>query len=78
MNPVTNSSDDDDMPTEIDFSKGERGKFFKSNAVLHLPVYLDADVQEHLSAIAAKKGVQVSTLANELLKREIDIIESLK
>ncbi len=78
MNPVTKSTSDDDMPSEIDFSKGERGKFFKSNAVLHLPVYLDANVQDSLADIAAKKGVELSTLANELLKREIDIIEALK
>ncbi len=78
MNPVTKSTSDDDMPSEIDFSKGERGKFFKSNAVLHLPVYLDANVQDSLANIAAKKGVELSTLANELLKREIDIIEALK
>ena len=78
MNPIAASSNDDDMPAEIDFSKGERGKFFKSNAVLHLPVYLDAKVQDSLADIAAKKGVELSTLANELLKREIDIIEALK
>lgn len=78
MNPVTKSTSDDDIPSEIDFSKGERGKFFKSNAVLHLPVYLDANVQDSLADIAAKKGVELSTLANELLKREIDIIEALK
>ncbi len=78
MNPVTKPTSDDDMPSEIDFSKGERGKFFKSNAVLHLPVYLDANVQDSLADIAAKKGVELSTLANELLKREIDIIEALK
>jgi hypothetical protein len=78
MNPVATSTSDDYMPTEIDFSKGERGKFFKSNEVLHLPVYLDVNVQESLADIVAKKGVELSTLANELLKREIDIIEALK
>ena len=78
MNPVTTSASDDDMPSEIDFSNGERGKFFKSNAVLYLPVYLDANVHDSLADIAAKKGVELSTLANELLKREIDIIEALK
>lgn len=70
--------DDDDMPAEIDFSGGMRGKFFHPNAKLNLPVYLDAEVQAYLVNIAAKKGVQVSDLANELLKREIDIIEAVK
>ena len=66
------------MPTEIDFSKGVRGKFHQSNATLNLPVYLDQDVQAYLSAIASKKGMQLSDLANDLLKREIGIIEAVK
>jgi hypothetical protein len=79
MNPNTPpSQDDDEMPAEIDFSKGMRGKFYQPNAKLHLPVYLDADVQAYLAAIAAKKGLQLSDLANDLLKREIGIIEAGK
>jgi hypothetical protein len=27
-----------------DFSEGERGKFFRPNAELRLPIYLNADV----------------------------------
>ena len=30
------------MKQEYDFSKGERGKFFRENAKLDLPVYLDS------------------------------------
>lgn len=75
---TTQPQDDDDMPAEIDFSNAVRGKFYQANAKLHLPVYLDADVQAYLSAIAAKKGVQLSDLANDLLKREIGIIEAVK
>ena len=66
------------MPDEIDFSNGVRGKFYHTSATLNLPVYLDADVQAYLSAIASKKGIQLSVLANDLLKREIDIIEAVK
>ena len=40
--------DDDDIPAEIDFSGGTRGKFHRPNARLNLPVYLDADVQSYL------------------------------
>jgi hypothetical protein len=67
---------DDDMPAEIDFSGGTRGKFRRPDAKLNLPVYLEADVQAHLAAIASKKGVQLSDLANELLKKEIAILEA--
>jgi hypothetical protein len=44
------------MKSEYDFSKGERGKFFKANAELRLPIYLDADVQRYLTERAADKG----------------------
>lgn len=79
MNATTShTQDDEDMPAEIDFSKGVRGKFHRADARLNLPVYLDPDVQAYLSAIASKKGVQLSDLANDLLKREIGIIEAVK
>ena len=79
MNASTPSPEsDDDMPAEIDFSGGVRGKFYRPNARLNLPVYLDAEVQSYLANIAAKKGVPVSDLANELLKRDIAIIEAAK
>jgi hypothetical protein len=71
-------SGEDDMPDEIDFSGGTRGKFYRPNAKLNLPVYLDADVQAYLTAIAVKKGVPLSDLANDLLKKEIAILEAVK
>ncbi|MHB9103100.1 MAG: hypothetical protein ACYC2E_16520 [Sulfuricella sp.] len=77
MNANT-THDDDDMPAEVDFTGAARGKFYRPNLRLNLPVYLDADVQNYLNAIAAKKGVPLSQLANDLLKREIGIIEAVK
>jgi hypothetical protein len=55
------------MPAEIDFSGGVRGKFYHAGARLNVPVYLDAEVQAYLAAIAKK----ISELANDLLKKEI-------
>jgi hypothetical protein len=69
---------DDDMPAEIDFSGGTRGKFYRPDAKLNLPVYLDADAQTSLATIAARKGVPLSELVNDLLKKEIAIIEAAK
>jgi hypothetical protein len=66
-----------DMPKEIDFSGGTRGRFYRPNARLRLPVYLDADVQAQLGAIAARKGMSLSDLTNDLLKKDIDILEML-
>ena len=74
----TPPQDDAEIPAEIDFSGGTRGKFYRPNARLNLPVYLDAEVQAYLTNIASKKGMQMSDLANDLLKREIAIIEAIK
>jgi hypothetical protein len=72
------SDDNDDIPPEIDFSGGIRGKFYRANARLNLPIYLDADVQDYLVALAARKGVALSDLANDLLKKDIAILEAAK
>jgi hypothetical protein len=69
---------DDDMPAEIDFSKGVRGKFFKPNTSSHLPVYLDAEVQAYLSARAKARGVEVGQLVNDLLRKDIELIEAAR
>lgn len=72
------SPNDDDMPSEIDFSKGTRGKFFKPGDRLNLPVYLDAEVQDYLSARAKARGIEVGRLVNELLKKDIELIEAAR
>jgi hypothetical protein len=66
------------MKPEYDFSKGERGKFFRPGAGLRLPVYLDPDVQTYLAEHAARKGMPLGEMVNGLLKQEIQIIESVK
>lgn len=66
------------MKREYDFSKGERGKFYKPGAVFKLPVYLDEEVQTYLAKKAEPKGVELSELINKLLKKETEIIEAVK
>lgn len=69
---------DDDMPAEIDFSGGTRGKFYRPGATLNLPVYLDAEVQARLARLANDKGVDFSTLVNNMLRKDIELIEMAK
>ncbi|MCP5244587.1 MAG: hypothetical protein H6937_00930 [Burkholderiales bacterium] len=66
------------MKDEYDFSKGERGKFYRPNAELSLPVYLDPDVFDYLSAKAKAKGIEVNAMVNDLLRKDIDLIEGVK
>ena len=65
------------MKEQYDFSKGVRGKFHHPNAVFKLPVYLDEQVQGYLAAKAQAKGVDLSELVNDLLKREIEMIQAV-
>ena len=53
---MTNVVRSDEMPDEIDFSGGIRGRFYRSGVRLNLPIYLDSDVLSYLSQVAAKKG----------------------
>ena len=61
------------MREEYDFSQGERGRFYYPNATMHLPVYLDTEVVDYLAAKA--KGVDLSEMVNDLLKKDIALIE---
>lgn len=63
------------MMDRYDFSKGERGKFYREGAVFRLPVYLDEKVQDYLVARADAKGVDLADLVNEMLRKNIELIE---
>ncbi|GMU48631.1 MAG: hypothetical protein AMXMBFR31_08570 [Candidatus Desulfobacillus denitrificans] len=63
------------MKDHYDFSKGERGKFYKPDAVFRMPVYLDEKVQSYLTAKADARGVDLADLVNEMLKKDIELIE---
>lgn len=78
MNQMMNHDDNDKMPAEIDFSQGQRGRFFKPGMRLNLPLYLDAPVQARLAALAEAKGVEFSDFINELLKKDIELLDLAK
>jgi hypothetical protein len=66
------------MKDEYNFSKGERGKFHRPGAQFKLPVYLDHEVQSYLAQRASARGVELSELVNELLRKDIELIETEK
>ena len=66
------------MRKEYDFSKGQRGKFYRSNAKLNLPIYLDKEVRQFVEEIADKKHRDVSTVVNDLLKSDMRLADSMK
>lgn len=62
------------MKEEYDFSKGERGKFYHQDAEFDLPIYLEPDVAAFLRKIATKKGVDVESVVNDWLRKDMAFI----
>jgi len=59
------------MKREYDFSKGERGKFYRPDLHLNIPVYLDSDVADAVRQYAKKGKSDIGVLVNEWLRRDI-------
>jgi hypothetical protein len=59
------------MKKEYDFSKGERGKFFRPDAELNTPVYLEPQVAEAVRERARKRKTNIGSLVNEWLRKDL-------
>lgn len=77
-NASIQSTDTDKMKQNYDFSKGERGKFYRSDAVYQIPIYLDADVEEAMQMLAERTGQDINVLVNGWLRKNIDIVQSVQ
>lgn len=64
------------MKAEYNFSKGERGKFYRPEASLNLPVYLEPDVDTFMRQVSLETGKDVEKLVNEWLRTSIKLVES--
>jgi hypothetical protein len=61
------------MKKEYDFSKGERGKFFRPGAELNIPVYLEPRIAEAVRERARKQNTTVGHLVNEWLRKDLNL-----
>ena len=59
------------MKKDYDFSKGERGKFFRPDVELNIPVYLEPQVAEAVREHARKRNTNMGRLVNEWLRQDI-------
>ena len=67
------------MPAEIDFGKGVRGlHHIPSGAKVLMPASIEKSVWEYFSGKAEERGIQLSDLLTEVLKRDIETHEALK
>jgi len=66
------------MKSEYDFSNAARGKFHRPDMELAPPVYLAPGILAWLTSHAQSKGTTLNALVNELLKKDIELIETAK
>jgi hypothetical protein len=65
------------MKREYDFSKGERGKFYRPDLRLNLPIYLDPDIAEFVRKYAKKKKIDEQAFVNRLLRNNKEMVQSI-
>ncbi|TGL63298.1 toxin-antitoxin system, antitoxin component [Leptospira sarikeiensis] len=65
------------MREEYDFSKGKRGIHSRDVKEFQIPVYLDPQLEEYFKNIAKKKNQDLSSLINTILKKEMELHNSL-
>jgi cytidylate kinase len=65
------------MKPHYDFSKAERGKFYRKGARVRLPIYLDGQLQKRLERIAEKKGRDAGEVVSDLLNKDVELLEEL-
>ena len=64
------------MKRECNFPNAVRGKFYRKGAALRLSIYLDSAMRRRLERIAKKKGKPVGDLVNQLLKKDLAVLET--
>lgn len=67
-----------DLKKEYDFSKGERGKFYRPNLRLNLPIYLEEDIADFVQKFARKKKVDAQTVVNRILRNNKELIRLIQ
>jgi hypothetical protein len=71
--------DENEIPAEIDFSTGARGlHHIPRGARVMMPVAIERSVWEYFSGKAEQRGVELSELVTEVLRRDIEISEGPK
>ena len=65
------------MKKEYDFSKAEQGKFYCKPENLKIPVYIDSALELFYSERARKRKIDMGTLINTVLRKEMDLVREL-
>jgi hypothetical protein len=65
------------MKKEYDFSKGVRGKFYRPNVRINLPIYLDPENLVFVEKIAKKKNQDIAVIVNKLIKSDKEFAKAI-
>jgi hypothetical protein len=65
------------MKEEYDFSKAERGKFYRPEVTLNIPIYLEAENLVFVEKLAKKKRADISKVVNDLIRSDIQMARVL-
>jgi hypothetical protein len=66
------------MKKEYDFTNAERGKFYRPDAKLNIPVYLDDEVRAFVSRIAEHKHADMGKVVNDLLRSDMSLAKVMR
>ena len=61
------------MKKEYDFSNAVKGKFYRPEEKLELPIYLEKKIKNYFSDIAKSKATTLEKVINIILKKEMEI-----
>lgn len=66
------------MEKEYDFSRAQRGRFYRKGATLRIPIYLGAKLQNQVQDLANRTGRDVGDVVECIVEKEVRLIEELK
>nr|VFK23045.1 MAG: hypothetical protein BECKLFY1418C_GA0070996_11338 [Candidatus Kentron sp. LFY] len=66
------------MKEEYDFTNAERGKFYRPDAKLNIPVYLDDEVRDFVAGIAEQKHSDLNQVVNDLLRLDMGLARVMR
>jgi hypothetical protein len=66
------------MKKEYDFSKGQRGRFYRKGAALNLPIYLDKKNRDFVEQLAKRTNRDISDVTNDLIRANQTIFKTIR
>jgi len=66
------------MKKEYDFSNAVRGKFYRKDVQLNLPIYLDKDIAEFIHKVANQKKTDSQSVVNKMLRGNKEIMQAFQ